>query len=82
MPIEQWLDTLNQLETNLEKQDSVQLAATCAPLESLANFYVYLYDMAKGYVKDPQQREEQLAIVKSWQTDVEELDRLLGANAL
>ena len=82
MPIELWLETLNQLETNLEKQDSVQLAATCAPLASLANFYVYLYDMAKGYVKDPQQREEQLAIVKSWQTDVEELDRLLGANAL
>lgn len=78
MPVEQWLEILDQLETGLEKQDSVQIASIHAPLTSLAYFYTYLYDMAKGYVKDEHQREEQLAIVKGWQTDVENLDRILN----
>lgn len=82
MPVEQWLEILKQLEISLAKQDSAQITAANVPLGSLANFYVYLYDMAKGYVKDPRQREEQLAIVKSWQSDAEELEGILYADAV
>ena len=77
MPVEQWMETLDQLETALEKQDSVQTTSIHAPLASLADFYTYLYDMAKGYVKDEHQREEQLAIVKGWQMDVENLSEMV-----
>jgi hypothetical protein len=48
------------------------------PLDGLAGYYAYLHDMAKGYVKDPVEREQQLAIVKGWQQDVERLATLLG----
>jgi len=38
-----------------------------APFEALAHYYTQLGEAAKGYVKDPVQREEQLRIVSAWQ---------------
>jgi hypothetical protein len=75
---DEWLETLQQMEQLLQAQDGGGLASLNAPLPGLADYYTYLREMAKGYVKDPAQREEQLAIVKGWQDDVEQLAGLLG----
>jgi hypothetical protein len=48
------------------------------PLEKLADYYRYLYDAAKGYIKDAAQREEYLKIVHGWVGDVEQLETLLA----
>jgi NAD(P)-dependent dehydrogenase (short-subunit alcohol dehydrogenase family) len=76
LAVEEWLKSLEQLEAVLSAGES-QLS-TPAPLEGLAKYYAFLYKQAKSYVKDLRQRDEQLAIVQSWQMDVEELAKLLG----
>ena len=78
MPVDDWLRVLEQLETALQQQDSAACATIKAPFDRLATYYAYLYDMAKGYVKDPVQREEQLGIVKGWQTEVEQLHSIMS----
>jgi hypothetical protein len=62
----------------LASQDAAALARIEVPLDRLAAYYEHLHDMAKGYVKDPAQRDEQLGIVRGWQTAVEQLDSLLS----
>lgn len=77
MPVDEWLRLLEQLEDALSRRATSALAATQVPLSRLADYYRYLCEMAKGYVKDPAKREEQLGIVKSWHEEVEQLDELL-----
>jgi len=81
MTVEQWLVVLEQLASCLEAQDAATLTRIHPPLSKLANYYLYLYDMAKGYIKDPVQREEYLAIVLGWVRDVEQLDAILSAKS-
>ena len=78
MPVDNWLARLEQLETVLQQGDMSTLVALYLPLDRLASYYAYLHDMAKGYVKDPVEREEQLGIVKGWQGEVEMLHALLN----
>jgi NAD(P)-dependent dehydrogenase (short-subunit alcohol dehydrogenase family) len=73
MSTDEWLAALDRLEKAAAAQDCVALAQTGPPLNRLANYYGHLYAAADGYMKDPAQREEQLGIVRGWQTDVEEL---------
>ena len=73
MPVEKWIEALKRLEQALESRDAVSLSAIQTPLNLLAGFYANLYEMAKGYIKDPGQREEQLRIVQGWHEDVERL---------
>ncbi len=78
LPVDEWLRVLERLEAVLLNRDPTALATINAPLDRLAAYYRHLYEMAKGYVKDPVQRDEQLRDVKSWQTEVEQLRSLLG----
>jgi NAD(P)-dependent dehydrogenase (short-subunit alcohol dehydrogenase family) len=77
MPVEQWLEILERLEGALASQNAGSVFAIQAPFDLLASFYTNLHEMAKGYVKDAKQREEQLEIVKSWREDVERLNSIL-----
>lgn len=77
LPADEWLRALAQLEAALQSRDNGALARIAAPFDRLAAYYSHLYEMAKGYVKDPAQREEQLRIVKGWQQEVEQLGSLL-----
>ncbi|MGD8454839.1 MAG: SDR family NAD(P)-dependent oxidoreductase [Anaerolineales bacterium] len=77
LPVDEWLRLLERLEAALEEQDSTALGMIHAPLDRLADYYGHLHEMAKGYVKDPDQRDEQLAIVREWQEDIEQLHSLL-----
>ncbi len=78
MTVEQWLDRLARLERCLEAQDNLTLATINAPLDSLAAYYGFLHKAGEGYLKDPAEREEQLAIVHGWQEEVEQLHKLLS----
>jgi hypothetical protein len=81
LPVDEWLRLLEQLEGILLRQDAAALANINAPFDRLAAYYAYLYEMAKGYVKDPMQRDEQLHIVKGWQTEAEQLHVLLSCHS-
>lgn len=78
LSVEEWLRLLEQVETALQRQDFTALATIKAPFDRLAAYYSHLYEMARGYVKDPMQRDEQLRIVQGWQSEVEQLHTLLG----
>lgn len=78
MPVEPCLDLLARLETAAVQRDRAGLAAANAPLQALAGFYANLAEMARGYVKDPAQREEYVAMVNGWAADAGALARLLA----
>jgi NAD(P)-dependent dehydrogenase (short-subunit alcohol dehydrogenase family) len=73
MNAEQWLQALRRLEEQAAAGDAAEIAAANLPLASLVKYYAGLYDRAKGFVKDPVEREKQLAVVKGWQEEVERL---------
>ena len=77
MTVEEWMDTLGRLEQAAIKHSSDGLAAIRAPLGALAGYHGYMYEMGKGYIKDPVEREKNLAIVRGWQEDAQELGKLL-----
>ncbi len=77
MTVEQWLDLLGRLEQAAAAHSSDGLGAIHVPPGGLAGYYANLYEMGKGYIKDPAEREKNLAIVRGWQDDAEELERLL-----
>lgn len=77
MPVEEWLEKLARLEDCLAREDAAGATGLGLPFQALANYYANLADLAKGYVKDPVQRDEQVGIVLSWKKDVEELGRVL-----
>lgn len=73
MPVEEWLETLRQLEEDLRRG-----AVSHPPLEKLAGYYEHLADLAKGYEKDPAKLEENLRHVYRWRDEVKELARLIN----
>ena len=77
MPVDEWLDTLEQLEESLRSSGSV----TRPPLINLARYYDHLAELAKGYEKDPLKLEENLRHVYGWRDEVEQLEKLLGQQA-
>ena len=77
MTIEEWLQTLDRLEQAAAHRSCDELAAIHAPLAALAGYHGYMYEMGKGYIKDPLEREKNLTIVRGWQSDAEALGRLL-----
>ncbi len=44
-----------------------------ATIEKLEAFYVHMGELARGYVKDPAQRDEQVAITAGWVSEVRRL---------
>jgi NAD(P)-dependent dehydrogenase (short-subunit alcohol dehydrogenase family) len=71
------LEKLSLAEQSAGARDGERLAAVRLHPEGLAAFHAHMHEMAKGYIKDPEQRAEQLAIVWGWKEDVEELGKLL-----
>ena len=73
MPVEEWLETLRQLEENLQRG-----TASHPPLEKLAGYYEHLADLAKGYEKDPAKLAENLRHVYRWRDEVNQLAELIS----
>jgi NAD(P)-dependent dehydrogenase (short-subunit alcohol dehydrogenase family) len=78
-PVEQWLELLGRLETLSVQLDGSAVADLDVPVDALARYYDHLAETAKGYVKDPAQREEQVRIVRGWQAECDALDEVLHA---
>ena len=78
MPAERCLETFDRMRERLRAGDADSVAAESRTLERLAAYYGHLGDLAAGYVKDADQREEQLRIVASWKAEVE---RLIGGGS-
>jgi NAD(P)-dependent dehydrogenase (short-subunit alcohol dehydrogenase family) len=72
MPVEEWLETLRQLEESLQRG-----AISRPPLAKLAGYYNHLADLAKGYEKDPAKLEESLRHVYRWRDEVNRLAEVL-----
>jgi NAD(P)-dependent dehydrogenase (short-subunit alcohol dehydrogenase family) len=72
MPVEEWLETLRQLEKNLTRG-----IHTHPPLEKLAAYYEHLAELAKGYERNPAKLEENLRQVYRWRDEVNELATLI-----
>ena len=51
-------------------QACLSSGASSSLLEHLGGFYSHLGELARGYVKDPHQREAQLRIVDGWKSEV------------
>jgi NAD(P)-dependent dehydrogenase (short-subunit alcohol dehydrogenase family) len=73
MPVERWLESLGQLEERLSDGRLHGVRDQRPALERLAAFYGHLGELARGYVKDPRQRDEQLELTAGWKADVERL---------
>ena len=70
MPVEEWLETLRQLEEDLPRG-----IVSHPPLKKLAGYYEHLAELAKGYEKDPRKLEENLRHVYRWRDEVNELSK-------
>lgn len=73
MPVEEWLEMLDQLEQDLGSDKAI----TCPPLEKLAGYYEHLAELAKGYEKDPVKLQENLSHVYIWRDEVIQLEKLI-----
>jgi len=73
MPVEEWLETLRQLEENLRQRGD----CSHPPLEKLAGYYDHLAELAKGYEKDPTKLEESLRHVYRWRDEVKALAKMI-----
>ncbi len=78
MTVEQWLEALGRLEQAGRENNAAALADIHASLGRLAGYYSYLGEMGKGYIKDPVEREKNLAIVDGWVKEAQSLGNLLG----
>src|SRR6266545_7004104 len=72
MPVEEWLDMLQQLEENLGRG-----VVSHPPLEKLAGYYNHLAELAKGYEKDPAKLQDNLRHVYAWKDEVEKLEKMI-----
>jgi hypothetical protein len=74
MPVEEWLESLRQLEENLQLG---RISHPPLPLAKLAGYYDHLAELAKGYEKDPAKLEESLRHVYRWLDEVKALQKLI-----
>jgi len=74
MPVETWLDQLDQLVASLKNQ--APLPAT--PLLKLSSYYDHLAELAKGYEKDPDKLNENLKHIYAWRDDIITLEKIIA----
>jgi len=80
MPLERCLETLALMQQRLNGGDPTALDTDRFLLEKLGNFYAHLGELAQGYVRNPQQREDQLNIVGGWKAEVESLSEQIASS--
>ena len=73
MPAERWLEMLDRLSNELAADELAVVRSERPPLEKLAAYWEHLAELARGYVKDPVERDQQVAICMGWRAEVERL---------
>jgi NAD(P)-dependent dehydrogenase (short-subunit alcohol dehydrogenase family) len=74
MPVEAWLDQLDQLVASLNKPTSLP----DIPLLKLSSYYDHLAELAKGYEKDPDKLKKNLEHIYSWRDDIITLAQIIA----
>ncbi len=82
LTVEQMAEYLKKLENALRDGELQNIPGGFGPLAGLQNYYAYMAEMAKGYVKDPQVMEEQVGIVNSWVDEVRQLREIFSGEEL
>jgi NAD(P)-dependent dehydrogenase (short-subunit alcohol dehydrogenase family) len=77
MPVEACLEGLVALEGALRDRRPPP-GAMATTVARLAAFYGHLADLARGYVKDATEREEQVRVVDGWREDADRLAATLA----
>ncbi len=72
-PVEAWLAALVALEQGLANADASALGRLPAPLEKLAAYWQHLQELAREHVQDPEELQNQLRLMGSWQSTTERL---------
>jgi hypothetical protein len=79
MPVERWIEELRKLGESLHTVKDGAALGDVPHLSTLAACYGHTGDLARGYIKDPVQRDIQLAVIRGWQSEVEQLQARLQA---
>jgi hypothetical protein len=79
MPIERWIEELRRLGESLHTMKDGATLEDVPHLAALAAYYGYTGGLARGYIKDPVQRDIQLTVIRGWQSEVEGLQARLQA---
>jgi hypothetical protein len=79
MPVERWVEELGRLGESLHTVKDGAVMSDVRPLPTLAAYFGHTGDLARGYIKDPVQRDIQLAVIRGWQSEVERLQACLQA---
>jgi NAD(P)-dependent dehydrogenase (short-subunit alcohol dehydrogenase family) len=79
LPVDQALDRLHAMETALGRTGNGSLPEPELP-QKLAAYFSHYLEMAVGYLKDPQVRAEQSAIIGGWKISAERLTGILQGN--
>jgi hypothetical protein len=77
MTVEQWLDTLGELERALHHQGQLAMTKMNPLLVQLEGYYEHLQALARGYEKNPDKLAEQLQVIQSWRDEINQLIALL-----
>lgn len=78
MPVEQWIETLKDLDRRLNAvQDNAKVRSS-ADLNNLVNYFKHMQDLLAGWEKDPKKLEENMKILKGWEADAAELRDILA----
>jgi hypothetical protein len=80
MPVERCAEMLQSMEHRLHVGDPVA-SPELSTLARLAAFYGHMSELARGYVKDQAQGDEQARIAAGWSTEVERLTELIQPKA-
>jgi NAD(P)-dependent dehydrogenase (short-subunit alcohol dehydrogenase family) len=78
MPVERWLETLQELAEVLERRDSSALIRLNPSIGQLADYYRHMQDLARGYEKDPAKLDEQLRAIQEWENEADQLEKALS----
>lgn len=75
MSVEEWLDVLERLESDLRSG----VVSIRPPLTKLSGYYNHLAELAKGYEKDADKLEENLKHIYTWREEVVWLEEILSS---
>ena len=78
MPIANWIEIVAQLREQLSPSQEGEPLADPPPLPALTEYHAHICDLARGYVQNVAERDTQPAVIRGWQSEVEQLQAELG----
>lgn len=77
MPVDRWLESLDQFEYFLASDQGSKARTERLPLEKLSAYYAHMKVLAAGYEKDAKKLEQHIRVIDRWKNDVDSLISIL-----